>query len=81
MCAGEAGRGGVTGCSVLVVRYGSQKVHVFCKTMMVQRKFCILFPCPFCLHISVFIFIVWTKLFYTRATVRKKHGVKNVVRT
>ena len=31
-------------------------------------------------HISVFIFAAWAKLFYTRGTV-KKTGEKNVVRT
>ena len=28
---------------------GNEKVPVFCKTAIMRQKFCVPFPCPFCL--------------------------------
>ena len=43
----------------------------FCKTTTVQRNFAFRFRTRSVLHISVFIFAAWAKLFYARGMVKK----------
>ena len=50
---------------------GHKKVPVFCKRLC-NRNFAFRFRACSVVHISVFIFAAWAKVFYARGTVKKR---------
>ena len=50
---------------------GLKKVPFSVKQRLCNKNFAFRFRARFVLHISVFIFAVWAKLFYARGTVKK----------
>ena len=61
----------------------TKSTRFFVKQRPCNGNFAFRFRARSILHITVFIFAAWAKLFYARGTVKKlrKNGEKNVVRT
>ena len=58
---------------------GHKKFPFSVKQLSCNRNFTFHFRAHFVLHISVFIFAAWAKLFYARGTVKKKETVKRTL--